>query len=186
MRRIVVLLGGIGYHCDKPLLYYARKIADDNGYSECININFQKTLDMKKDLDSCFQIYQQQVEEELAEVNWSVYDEILFISKSLGTAVAAAYMEAHSDRFNKQKIRNVYLTPLEMTFKYHPRTGMAFSGTSDPWIDLDDIILCCQKSDVALEMIEDMNHSLECGDPWRNIDVVRIVMKKLEEYLTEQ
>ena len=31
---------GIGYHCDKPLLYYSRKLAQECGYEETIALSY--------------------------------------------------------------------------------------------------------------------------------------------------
>ena len=33
-RKLVVYFPGIGYHCDKPLLYYSRRLAAEAGYEE--------------------------------------------------------------------------------------------------------------------------------------------------------
>ena len=32
--KLVVCFPGIGYHCDKPLLYYGRRVAESVGYKE--------------------------------------------------------------------------------------------------------------------------------------------------------
>ena len=32
MRKLAVIFPGVGYHTDKPLLYYSKKIAAQNGY----------------------------------------------------------------------------------------------------------------------------------------------------------
>ena len=32
MKKIAVIFPGVGYHADKPLLYYSKKIASQNGY----------------------------------------------------------------------------------------------------------------------------------------------------------
>ena len=34
--KLAVFFPGIGYHCDKPLLYYSRKLAQECGYEETI------------------------------------------------------------------------------------------------------------------------------------------------------
>ena len=34
--KLVVFFPGIGYHCDKPLLYYSRKLAQEYGYEKTI------------------------------------------------------------------------------------------------------------------------------------------------------
>ncbi len=40
MAKIAVYFPGIGYHCDKPLLYYGRKIACEQGYQEYRNVSY--------------------------------------------------------------------------------------------------------------------------------------------------
>ena len=35
-----VFFPGIGYHCDKPLLYYSRKLAQECGYEETIALSY--------------------------------------------------------------------------------------------------------------------------------------------------
>ena len=34
--KIAVFFPGIGYHCDKPLLYYARKLVQEYGYERTV------------------------------------------------------------------------------------------------------------------------------------------------------
>lgn len=38
--KLVVCFPGIGYHCDKPLLYYSRKLAAAAGYDHEIALNY--------------------------------------------------------------------------------------------------------------------------------------------------
>ena len=38
--KVAVFFPGIGYHCDKPLLYYSRKLAQECGYEETIALSY--------------------------------------------------------------------------------------------------------------------------------------------------
>lgn len=38
--KLAVFFPGIGYHCDKPLLYYSRKMAQECGYEETIALSY--------------------------------------------------------------------------------------------------------------------------------------------------
>ena len=40
MRNFMILFPGIGYHCDKPILYYGKKIDVMNGYTDCISLSY--------------------------------------------------------------------------------------------------------------------------------------------------
>ena len=38
--KLAVFFPGIGYHCDKPLLYYSRKLAQEWGYEETMALSY--------------------------------------------------------------------------------------------------------------------------------------------------
>ena len=40
MKKLAIFFPGIGYHCDKPLLYYARKLTQECGYEESILLSY--------------------------------------------------------------------------------------------------------------------------------------------------
>ena len=40
MSKLAIYFPGIGYHCDKPLLYYSRSLARELGYQEYRNISY--------------------------------------------------------------------------------------------------------------------------------------------------
>lgn len=40
MKKLAVFFPRIGYHCDKPLLYYGRKIAEERGFKDCISLSY--------------------------------------------------------------------------------------------------------------------------------------------------
>ena len=37
-KRLAVIFPGVGYHVDKPLLYYSRKLAKEYGYEVAVQI----------------------------------------------------------------------------------------------------------------------------------------------------
>ena len=63
----------------------------------------------------------------IRKIRWDAYDNILLISKSVGTAITAAYA-----RMCNIVYRNVFYTPVVLTFDEHPRNGIVFTGTADP------------------------------------------------------
>ena len=38
--KLAIIFPGIGYHSDKPLLYYSRKLAKERGYEEIISLKY--------------------------------------------------------------------------------------------------------------------------------------------------
>ena len=87
-KRLAVLFPGIGYHCDKPLLYYSARLAKAAGY-EVLPVPYagfpgQVRGDAEK-LRACLDLAQTQAEAMLATVDWAACGDLLFIGKSIGT-----------------------------------------------------------------------------------------------------
>ena len=93
MSKLAVVFPGIGYTADKPLLYYSRKIAAECGYDDIRVIAYTgfpaKILGDREKMTESYRIALKQSGEMLADTDFSSYDEVLFIGKSIGTAVAA-------------------------------------------------------------------------------------------------
>ena len=186
MSKLAIYFPGIGYHCDKPLLYYSRSLARELGYQECRNISYTyEGKNIRGDQAKMREAYEtlfQQAEKELEEIDWSVYDDILLVSKSIGTIIAASYVKKHG----LVGVRQVLYTPLAETFSFAPEKGLAFIGTADPWSTTGEIIQLARKNHLPLHVYDDCNHSLECGATERNLEILRDVMKKTKEFLVEK
>lgn len=122
-RKLAVYFPGIGYHCDKPLLYYSRRLAAAAGYEELqLSYTFSggNIRGNKEKMREAFFALYEQAKEQLGAVDWSACDEILFVSKSIGTIISAAYAA-------EQKIscRQILYTPLEDTFRVEEELGLS-------------------------------------------------------------
>lgn len=134
MSKLAIYFPGIGYHCDKPLLYYSRSLARELGYQECRNISYTyEGKNIRGDQAKMREAYEtlfQQAEKELEEIDWSVYDDILFVSKSIGTIIAASYVKKHG----LVGVRQVLYTPLAETFSFAPEKGLPLSEQRIPGV----------------------------------------------------
>lgn len=132
--KLVVCFPGIGYHCDKPLLYYSRKLAACAGYDHTLLLQYTYHKDGLRGspaaLREAFDTLYAQAEAQLSAVDWPQYDDVLFLSKSIGTAVSAAFAQRHGI-----PCRQILYTPLSLTFALAPQNALAFLGTADPWSD---------------------------------------------------
>ncbi len=83
--KLFVCLPGIGYHCDKPLLYYSRKLAATAGYDHAVLLQYTCQKDGLREnpaaLRAAFDALYTQAEAQLAAVGWAQYDDVLFLSK---------------------------------------------------------------------------------------------------------
>ncbi len=180
-KKLAVFLPGIGYHKDKPLLYYAAKMAVSKDY-EVIHVEYhdlpQKVKGDPSKMQAAAEIAFSQMEEQLKDVDFSAYGEALFVGKSIGTYLAALYVSKH-----ELDARQIWYTPLEATFSFDSKDVLAFIGDADPWSDVDRVKQIAKKMEIPLYSYEGVNHSLECEDVIRNIRVLEDVMEKMEEFL---
>ncbi len=179
--KAVVSFPGIGYHVDKPLLYYSKKIAASCGFT-IIDVpygGFQRGI--KGDPDKMMQAYQSALEQSmdlLKEVDFSQYDTILFLSKSIGTAVAASYAARRGIH-----TYNIYFTPVSESFQVMQDPGIVFHGTADPWYPNQEFLRDCAATDYPYYLIEDGNHSLETGEVETDLINLLEIMKIAQTYI---
>jgi len=179
--KLAVLFPGIGYHCDKPLLYYAAKLARAEKY-EVLPVPYtgfpEKVRGDADRMRECLEIAWSQTNEMLKPVDWGAYNSILFIGKSIGTIVASRFAQE-----NGLAVHGVLLTPLEDTFRYACRNVVAFHGTADPWAQTGAIMEACRERDIPLYLTEGANHSLETGDVERDVDILKTTIQRIESFI---
>lgn len=177
---LAVLFPGIGYTNDRSLLYFSGRVAVNAGY-ELLRVTYGGFPpgvkgDREKMKDS-FVLAGKQAEEQLRDVRWEEYEEILFISKSIGTVVASAYA-----RERNLAVRSVIFTPLEETFLFLRGDALVFHGTADPWAETAKIRAACEKCGVPLFITEGANHSLETGDAVKDVETLTGVVEKVKNW----
>ncbi len=181
--KIVCLFPGIGYTCDKPLLYYSGRMLSTSGW-EVVRVNYggfpPNVKGNAEKMKQCAEMALEQAEEILKDTDWKRYEEILFVSKSVGTVVAGAYAKKHGI-----PCRHVLFTPVEATFAFGIREAIAFHGTSDPWADSNRIREACRSANLPLYITEKANHSLETGDVDTDIETLKSVMRIVRKYAAE-
>ncbi|MCR4779903.1 MAG: alpha/beta hydrolase [Ruminiclostridium sp.] len=181
--KLCILFPGIGYHCEKPLLYYSSRLAKAKGYDVTALVFSDFPEGAKGNADKMRRAAAHalgQSEEQLADIGFSRFDDIVFIGKSIGTKAALAYREKHG-----LNARAILLTPLEMTFENDTRGCIAFHGTSDQWADTSAIERLCEENKVPLFEYKRANHSVESDDVFLNISYLRDIMEKTDHFLSE-
>ena len=186
MSKIAVCFPGIGYHCDKPLLYYSRNIARELGYKNVRNVNYTyKAENIRGNEEKMKETYEAlflQTERELADISWSDYDDVLFISKSIGTIIATSFAK----KYGLKDARHILYTPLAQTYLFAPEHAIGFIGTADPWSDADEIIRLSNTNHIPLTVYDGCNHSLEGDDTLKNLEILKNVMQKTMEFIRRQ
>ena len=180
-KKIAVILPGIGYTCDRPLLYYGGKQAQNLGF-EVLRVPYggfpQKVRGDVEKMRQSADMALNQTEDMLQNIDWEQYGQILFIAKSVGTVVATAYAHAHG-----LSCKCILFTPVEATFAVPVENAIAFHGTADPWVETETLKRLCREANVPLHITENANHSLETGDVGKDIDHLKTVMARAEAFL---
>lgn len=182
MRKLAVIFPGMGYHTDKPLLYYSKRLAMQYDYeiAEVPYGNFPRNGKDKAKLMQAFLTAMDQTEGLLKDIRWEEYGKLLFISKSIGTVVAAAYAQKHQLETN-----NIFFTPVEETFRFVEQKGIVFHGTADPMADTLTVRNACREKGLPLFIVGKGNHSLETGRVMKDLDHLVTIMEQVERYIQE-
>ena len=181
--KVAVLFPGIGYTCDRSLLYFSGKLAETAGY-EIRTVPYgdfpRGVKGNRSKMEASFYSAMEQTEKLLADVEWENYGDILFISKSIGTIVASAYAKQHG-----LQVRSVLFTPLKDTFQFTDAgaEAAAFHGTSDPWAETGEIVSGCEEKGIALYLTDHANHSLETGDVMTDLKTLNGAMKVVKQFI---
>ena len=165
MRKIAIVFPGVGYNKDRPLLYYTGKLAKQCGY-ELVHLDFSGlnwSKEALKDREFLLRIVDvciQKTEAGLERFGDISGDELVFISKSIGTVVANAYAE------KKHLIaKQICFSPLEMIREFVREAGaVLFCGDADPYAEYAALTKIAQEKNLELHTIHGGNHSLETGD----------------------
>ncbi len=182
IKKIAVIFQGIGYNSDKPLLYYSGKIATEHGY-EVISIAYngidKSSLKVKEKMLEAFNLAIAQTDEQLKNIDFSSCEDIIFVSKSIGTIAASVYAARHDI-----PARQVYYTPFPQTFSLvREGNGLVFFGDRDPWVDPEVIRELCDSKKLRYRIIEGANHSLETGQVYRDVENINNIIQEAEDYL---
>ncbi len=187
MKKLAVMFPGIGYTTDRPLLYYSSKLAAKYGY-DSVRLDFRNIKGGKEALknpEKLKTLLGEGIETAmagLAQTDFSEYEDIIFISKSYGTVIAAAIAGQQA-----VPAKQVYLTPIPSFAQFaRDGEGVAFFGTADPFANADEIEQICREKGISAHRVADANHSLETEDVYRNIEVLKEVLQEVERKLTAE
>lgn len=157
---IAVLIGGRNYSADCPLLYYAGVILRRSGF-QTVKISYGSDIRGRPDISipERIELAKPEVLNALKAIDFSQYDRIVFVSKSMGT-VLAGYAAEQLGISPEQ----VFLTPLEGTLRYMNGSCVSLSGDMDAYLEPAVLEEYCRKNNITYKIYGGVGHSLECSD----------------------
>ena len=177
-KKTAVIFPGVGYTKDRPLLYYSGKIAASAGY-DLKFIDFSG-LDWSKDklrdksflaetMEKCMDMTEAALKD-VSDLSGAV-----FISKSIGTAVATCYARRKS-----LDVTQICFSPLELIADHVYEGGaVLFCGDDDPYADYAALERIAEEKKLEMHRIAGGNHSLETGDVFTDIKNLEEMMRRV-------
>ncbi|MGG1638428.1 alpha/beta hydrolase [Paenibacillus sp. NRS-1760] len=165
---VAVFFPGQNYSCELPLLYYTGRSAYDAGHDLLmLEYGYQsaRTAFEEAKVD-------QLIHECYTSINQIIndYNDVVFVSKSLGTYIAGKTAELIKER----SIRHVFLTPIRSTIPIIEKFGgLVVSGTKDPVFHEDDIEHIEGFPNTEVLRIKDANHILEVSDLHQSLKILK-------------
>lgn len=129
MSTLKVFFPGRRYGIDRSFLYYLDKYIDgDSIYLEYdVKRYTQEVVSLEENIESAYKL----AFEKLKNVDFKNYTEVIFIAKSIGTAVAGKIRES----LKLTNLRCIMLTPINETIPYLKQTDFIITSFDDPYID---------------------------------------------------
>ena len=187
MKKLAVIFPGVGYTCTKPLLYYTAAMAAEHDY-EIIRLDSGQDIHTfhgrtPAELEPVIKLAIKRTLPQLESVPFNDYEDIVFISKSIGTTISCQLEGALSLR---GKVKQFLITPIPSTLRYlSDVNGLFFAGTADPYMPENKIRAAARNfPEKTGGIFEDCNHSLEQkGDTLGAIRNLRLIVECLEKML---
>ena len=171
-KKLVVLFPGGSYSVDMPLLYYANFKYVVRGYEEIAISYGEYVKDATEDSKNKLR---ESVLQQIKHIDFAGYEDIIFISKSMGTTIAGWLQQILGI-----KVKHIFLTPIEGTLQYITSNRdiiIVIAGTCDKLLDAYKLKQHCEEVGVRLYQIEGVGHRLEVfGDMDINLDILKEVV----------
>lgn len=166
---VVSFPGGRG--SEIPLLYFGAKYYEDMGYDKIfVNHPVSNDISLDKVLKNAL--------DTLQNINWTEYDHIVFVAKSLGTIVACKVK-----KMLQIPAAMILFTPLEETIKYiNKENDVIFvsMGDRDKYLSSTLLEQHCRENNIKCYIEQGVGHRMEVmNDLQRNLNIVFNVMQHL-------
>jgi len=178
--KLVVIFPGGDNSCDRPVLsflgeYYLAHQTD------VLCISYANTY-LKDDPDD---VLMKKITSALNEAILQIkefkdYQKMDYICFSFGNIVSNAIKKEYPNLIAK----SAYISPTKDGLKYiSSYPGLIISGTKDEYLDEPTIKELQSRPQDHLMIIEDAAHSLMVDDVFESIDIVKLVVKRVIDYL---
>lgn len=168
---IAVCFPGTGFTCKEMLFeQLSRRYAEQN--YDVIKLDFSHIPFREiESINEAVSVAQRAVKRQLFGTRFEEYEDVVFISKSLGTILAA-----HAEQDYHIHPRHLYLTPLHRTLSLIGPDARIISmvlGTQDRFLTGKALANFCDEREIRYCLVDGVNHSLkDDADPERTAHII--------------
>lgn len=177
---LAVVFPGQNYSAERSLLDYAGKVAAEYGCDLLLlEYGYQSARAgfKREEMD----IVVEECKAALAAV--PEYDQLLFISKSMGTVIAGRLA---AELGLQQKTSHLYLTPITDALPWIRQSrGSVIYGGSDPLFGGQYAAELSGLPNIRVYRIDDANHSLEVGSVNESLAVLLVIINFYHEFFRD-
>jgi dienelactone hydrolase len=187
-KTLAVILPGLNYSCDMPLLFYPAKLMLDWG-ADVLQVHSDYTTAIYQTAtrqDQAVWLATDTRAALRAGQSQDDYRQLVLIGKSIGTLALASLVEGNLDLTAVA----IWLTPLlRQTRLLQAATSTRLSGLfvasrSDPTFDADGLERIKTQALAETLLFDGANHSLELpGDVFRSLEIIRQVLQGIQSFL---
>lgn len=172
-KKIVFSFPG-GRGAEIPLLYFGAKYYEDNGYEKVFIGHPLPSADSDALYENAKLV--------LESFDFSEYDDIVFVAKSIGTVVACKLKEALNINASL-----VLFTPIPETLPYiksNNRILLVAASNNDRHLESEILCNLCEKENITCYIEPGVGHRMEVkNDIARNLQVIQNVITELTEFV---
>jgi alpha/beta superfamily hydrolase len=184
-KTVAIILPGVGYTSQAPLLHYSTGIFINKSF-DVLQVNYQYNSNVYVDFDEISEAIKWDVKNVLDYVlNNKIYENFYFIGKSLGTIA----MSSELNREIFQNAKAIWMTPLiqrEDVFHAMVKSknkGLCIIGDKDPFYIEERYLKVVENTNITSKLIPNANHSLEYDEnAVESIELLKRVIKDIEQF----
>ncbi|MFC6653547.1 hypothetical protein [Paenibacillus rhizoplanae] len=177
---LAVVFPGQNYSAERPLLDYAGKLAREYGCDlllleygyQAARVSFKR-----EEIDIVAE------ECKIALASLPDYEQLLFISKSMGTIIAG---KVASEPGMGEKVSHLFLTPVPESLPFIRQSrGSVIYGGSDPMFTGQYPAELSNMKQVRVYRIDDANHALEVDSVNESLAVLLVIINFYHEFFRD-
>lgn len=177
---LAVVFPGQNYSAERPLLDYAGKLAREYGCDlllleygyQAARVSFKR-----EEIDIVAE------ECKIALASLADYEQLLFISKSMGTIIAG---KVASEPGMGEKVSHLFLTPVPESLPFIRQSrGSVIYGGSDPMFTGQHPAELSNMKQVRVYRIDDANHALEVDSVNESLAVLLVIINFYHEFFRD-